>query len=288
MNSPNVLIVGATGGVGGSLLRQLLALPRPPSIRVSTRNLAKAEFPSSVQAVQGDLEDASSYPMLFRGIDRVFMYAKPEVSFPQLLSAARDCGVTYMVLLSSMTVEFDPESIVGRLHREVEHAIKASGLQYTFLRPRNFSSNSRQFWVPQMEKTGKLWMAYPNAQTAPVSEDDMAGVALVSLTTDKLLNQAVGLSGPVSISQREQVNAINRLRVSEGKKPVELIILSPEEWKARQAGHMSAEFQDQLLTWWELTDGKPEMIQSSERITGKPSQSYDDWLLLNKAGFLKF
>lgn len=39
-----------------------------------------------------------------------------------------------------------------------------------------------------------MWITYPNAQSAPVSEEDIAAVALVALTTDKLLNQAVGLS----------------------------------------------------------------------------------------------
>jgi uncharacterized protein YbjT (DUF2867 family) len=288
MDLPKLLIVGATGGVGGSLLRQLLALPQPPPIRVSTRNLATAVFPSTVDAVQGDIEYPSSYPTLFSGVDRVFMYAKSEAPLPQLLSAARDSGVKYIVLLSSMTVDFDPDSFIGSAHLKVENAIKESGMQYTFLRPRNFSSNSRQFWIPQMEKTGKLWMTYPNAQTAPVSEDDMAAVALVSLTTDRLTNQAIGLSGPVSISQQQQVEAINRLRESEGKKPIELIICSPTEWQSRVSGHLPSKLQTDLLRWWQRTDGKPEMIQSSDRITNKPSQSYDDWLLLNKDALLKF
>jgi hypothetical protein len=48
-----------------------------------------------------------------------------------------------------------------------------------------------------------------------------------------------------------------------------------------------SEFADQLLKWWKESDGKPETIQSSEHITGKPSQSYEKWLELNKEAFLK-
>jgi len=118
-----------------------------------------------------------------------------------------------------------------------------------------------------------------------------AAVALVGLTTDKLRNRAVPLCGPISISQQEQVEAINRLRQREGKKPIELIILSPEEWKSQmikwRGDHFDPVFADQLLKWWKENDGKPEKIQSSEPITGKPSQSYDTWLELNKEAFLK-
>lgn len=35
-------------------------------------------------------------------------------------------------------------------------------------------------------------------------------------------------------------------------------------------------FADQLLAWWKENDDKPEFIQCSQRITGKPSQSYDE------------
>jgi len=290
MAARKILIVGASGGVGGSLLRQLLALSSPPSIRVSTRNPASITFPTSVEVVQGDLSDSSSYPRLFGGIDRAFLYVRQHVPFPELLSAAKEAGVQNVVLLSSMTVEFDPESWIGKTHLDAENAIRESGIKFTFLRPRNFASNSRLFWAGTMQKTGKLWLAYPGAQAAPIAEDDMAAVALVALTTDQLLNQAIPLCGPISMSQQEQLEAINRLRQRAGKKPIELIIISAEEWKAQmlawRKGEFNPVFADQLLAWWKESDGKPEFIQSSERITGKPSQTYDEWLEINKDAFL--
>jgi uncharacterized protein YbjT (DUF2867 family) len=60
MTTQKILIIGASGGVRRSLLQQLLAISNPPSMRVSTRNQAKAGFPSSVEVVQGDLEEPAS------------------------------------------------------------------------------------------------------------------------------------------------------------------------------------------------------------------------------------
>jgi uncharacterized protein YbjT (DUF2867 family) len=188
MAARKILIVGASGGVGRSLLQQLLATYNPPSIRVSTRNRAKVTFPLSVEVVQGDLEDASSYSGLFNGVDRAFIYANPRAPLPKLLAAAKDGNVKYIVLLSSMTVEFDPESSIGKIHLEAENAIKESGIAYTFIRPRNFSSNTRLFWAPIMEKTGKLWMTYPRSQTAPVSEDDIVSSAFLKVFISHLVH----------------------------------------------------------------------------------------------------
>jgi uncharacterized protein YbjT (DUF2867 family) len=173
MAARKVLVIGASGGVGRSLLQQLLATSNPPAIRVSTRKQAKASFPSSVEVVEGDLENITSYSKLFNGVDQAFIYANPNASLSHLLTAAKDGGVQCIVLLSSMTVEFDPESSIGKIHLEAENAIKESGIAYTFIRPRNFSSNTRRFWAPTIAKTGKLWITYPRSQCAPVSEDDM-------------------------------------------------------------------------------------------------------------------
>jgi uncharacterized protein YbjT (DUF2867 family) len=147
MSSSKVLIVGASGGVGGAVLRQLLALPTPPSIRVSTRDPAKATFPSSVEVVQGDLEDSSSYSRLFKDITHVFLYAKAEAPLSQLLAAIKNAGVKRIVLLSTLTIVFNPTGMIATMHCKVEKAIEETGIPCTFLHPGNFCFNSRQYWA---------------------------------------------------------------------------------------------------------------------------------------------
>ena len=286
-----LLLVGATGGVGSAILRQILAPPNsyPPGlIRVSTRDPAKAAFPSGVEVVQGDLEDPSSYSRLFAGIDRVFLYAKSRAPLDQLFTAIKDSGAKHIVLLSSMWVVSDPDGLLGSMHMKVEESVRRAGLSYTFLRPGNFASNSRSNWMSQVESTGKLILTYPGAQSAPVSDDDIAAVGIVGLTSNKLLNQAVSLTGPVSLSQIEQVEAINRLRERAQKSPLKLVVVSPSEWKAQFSGIIPAAFIDQTLSWMKSVDGKPERIQASARITGLPSQSFEQWLELHKDEYLKW
>jgi uncharacterized protein YbjT (DUF2867 family) len=287
MTKQKVLIVGASGAVGGSLLRRLLALPHPPLIRVSSRNPAQVNFPSSVEVVQGDLSDPSTYLTLFKGVDRVFLYSRHNVPVTQLMSIAKASGVTYIVLLSSIAISYEPEGMLAKMHAANEDPIAASGVPYTFLRPGPFSSNSRLFWLSYMEKTGKVLLPYPETQSTPVSDEDIAAVALVALTTHRLVNEVIDLCGPVAVSQREQVEAINRVRQRAGKKSVDLVAVSPEEWKTAMADYIPSHLKDVLLAAWEKSRGSTDLVgKTSERITGEPSQTYEEWLELNKNLFL--
>jgi hypothetical protein len=93
------------------------------------------------------------------------------------------------------------------------------------------------------------------------------------------------------MSQQEQVEVINRLRARHHKQPIDLIILTPDDWKAKMMHWRKDDFDpgfaDQLLKWWKMGDGVPEVIQSSERITGKPSLGFEKWLEINREAFLK-
>jgi hypothetical protein len=50
---------------------------------------------------------------------------------------------------------------------------------------------------------------------------------------------------------------------------------------------LTRELPDQFLVWWQKSIDKPDMSgHSSERITGKPSQSFEEWLEKHKDPFL--
>lgn len=121
----------------------------------------------------------------------------------------------------------------------------------------------------------------------PVSEPDIAAIAVIALITDQLVNRAIPVTGSGWITHREQMQSINRLRQVEGKQPIEVVIVTPEDWKSRTWDFIPEDLQDQLLRFWALGDQGELAFQPSERVTGKPSQCFDDWLASNKAAFLR-
>ena len=283
-----VLVIGASGGVGGSIVEQLLALPSPPLIRVSSRDPSKATFPPSVQVVQGDLQEPSTYSALFTSVQRVFFYAahgQDSGAFASMLRAMQSAGVQHVVFLSSKWVVDWPEELFGRMHAPLEDAIKAGGMSYTLLRPTFFASNVFHHlfgWMEEVRATGGVSLVRPHAHSAPIAPEDIAAVAVTALTTDQLVNAAPSLTGPRSMSQREQVESINRARESVGKAPIKVHLQSAEEWRAAAVQHMPAVFADALLRNWENTDEKPEEVQSTERLTAKAATTFEAWVEKNQ------
>ena len=279
-----VLIIGATGAVGSRILSRVLALPNSPTVRVSSRDLSKAHFPSTVEAVQADMNDPSSYSRLFTGVDRCFLYMQTTAPLTPLCQAAKAAAVQRVVLLSSFTVQAIPETAIALMHSKAEHAVLEAGLPHTFLRAGYFARNTVS-WMAEAEKSGQVSLPYPNAHFAPVTEDDIADVAVVALTTDRLLDAAPLITGPKSLTSQQMVAQISALRQREGASALSVAPISLADWRASSG--MKPGIQDTFVTLWQLRDGKPEEVHASEKWSGIPSVSFEHYLEQNKAAYIK-
>src|SRR5689334_21917724 len=97
-----ILITGATGNVGRQVVQQLLN--RGADVRVLVRDPSKADFPASVNVVQGDLLDVDSLRLAFKGVSTLFLLnAVVPDEFTQALislNLAREAGIDRIVYLS--------------------------------------------------------------------------------------------------------------------------------------------------------------------------------------------
>ncbi|ACU37032.1 NmrA family NAD(P)-binding protein [Actinosynnema mirum] len=71
------LIIGATGTVGGLVLRE--AVRRGAGVRALVRDKGRADLPDAVELVQGDLADREAVRAALRGVDSAF-YVSPHES----------------------------------------------------------------------------------------------------------------------------------------------------------------------------------------------------------------
>jgi uncharacterized protein YbjT (DUF2867 family) len=94
------------------------------------------------------------------------------------------------------------------IHAGIEQLIEASGLRWTFLRPGPFAINCRNWWAPQLRDGDVVRWFYADAATAPVHERDIAAVAVRALLEDGHDGREYVLTGPASLTQREQVQII--------------------------------------------------------------------------------
>jgi len=124
---------------------------------------------------------------------------------------------------------------------------------------------------------------YADAATAPVHEGDIAAVAVRALCDEGHDGREHVLTGPASLTQREQVqiigNAIGR--------PLQFEELSHESAREQMLKMgFPPTIADMLLDAYAAAVGLPALVTSSVfDVTGVPARSFRDWALDHAADF---
>jgi uncharacterized protein YbjT (DUF2867 family) len=268
-----ILVTGARGNVGRRVLQRLYAAGH--SLRASGRNPAELDLPDGVETVALDLNEQETFAAALAGVSKVLLYAEPD-GIAKFLDEAEKAGVEKVVLLSSSTVEGpgsenDP---LAHHHKIVEDAVVASGLTYTILRPGAFMSNAFG-WSYSLQAGDTIDQVFPEAQVAPVHEDDIADVAVVALTEKSLDDQTVLLTGPESLTFRQELEIIGEVL---GRKLV-INELTREQGEAQMSNFVPPPILASLLAQWEAAVGvTADTSATAERITGKPGRTFRQWV----------
>ena len=152
-----ILVAGATGGVGQELVRQLLKTGARVRLLVRAEKRARKLFSDGIEIMPGDTRLPDSLPAALAGIRYVICATGTRSPFgknsPQhvdyegvrnLAQAARAAGVEHFVLVSSISVT-RPENPLNKFGRVLdwklagENALRASGLNYSVVRPGGLS-----------------------------------------------------------------------------------------------------------------------------------------------------
>ena len=103
---------------------------------------------------------------------------------------------------------FQQPNRLRHVHAGVDDLIEKSGTPWTILRPGPFALNCRNWWAPQIRHGDVVRWFHGAAQTAAVHERDIAAVAVRALTDQGHENRDYVLTGPESLTQREQLAII--------------------------------------------------------------------------------
>jgi uncharacterized protein YbjT (DUF2867 family) len=138
-----ILVTGSTGTIGSQILTHLQG--RNVEVRALTRSPEKAQIPSGVTPVRGDLADVDSVRSALEGVSTLFLLAPnaaDELTQVMLaLEVARAAGVRGIVYLSVFKGEAyaDVPHFAGK--HTAERMIDALDLPATVLRPAYFMQN---------------------------------------------------------------------------------------------------------------------------------------------------
>lgn len=138
-----ILVTGATGNVGSNVVEQLVN--RGADVRALVRDPSKAEFPASVEVVEGDLLDVDALRAAFSGVSTLFLLngvvADEYTQALIALNVAREAGIERIVYLSVIhsDIYVNVPHFAGKFG--VERMIEQMGMSATILRPAYYMDN---------------------------------------------------------------------------------------------------------------------------------------------------
>lgn len=201
-----ILVTGATGRVGQHVVKQLVK--RGAAVRVLTRDPSKANLPSGVDVVQGDMLDVDSLRKAFTNVSTLFLLntvAGDEFTQAIItLNIAREYGVKRVVYLSVLHADRFVNVPHFAVKSGAERMLEKMGFSATILRPAYFIDNDLMI-KDVIFNHGVYPMPIGSKGIAMVDLRDIAEVAAIELirrhqAQGELASETINLVGPDTLT----------------------------------------------------------------------------------------
>jgi len=147
-----ILVTGATGQFGHTVIESLLKRGLATQLAVSVRDpeRAKSYKERGVDVRRGDFDDSSSLIRAFSGVERLLIISTDGDNATRIrqhttaVDAAQKAGVGFIAYTSISNASNNPLGL-AEVHRATEQAIHATGIPYAFLRNNWYLENELGF-----------------------------------------------------------------------------------------------------------------------------------------------
>ncbi|GAB3210879.1 SDR family oxidoreductase [Marinactinospora thermotolerans] len=264
-----ILVTGATGTVGRSLVTELVGAGLEPRLLVRPRT--RSVVPSGGTVVRADLDDREAVRRAFEGVRALFLLTplRPRQDLAQiaLLRTAVESGVEHVVKVSAFGADPDSPVTVHREHAASDAELSASGLSHAILRPNTFMQNILQ-WRAGIAGRGRIELPMGDARVSMIDARDIALAAYHALLDPRRGAGIHELTGPVALGYDEIAASVAEVIGSD----VRYVEVTPEETAAnmRARGVPDWAVQARLELYGSIRAGEAEEVTSGVlRLTGR-------------------
>jgi uncharacterized protein YbjT (DUF2867 family) len=220
-----ILIVGATGYLGGLIARRLLAQGRLVRVLVRPGSDHRPLVEAGAAPALGDVRQRDTLDVACRGVSTVIttaiarMHEDPAAAQAinldgclNLIDAAKAAGVKLFIFTSALGCDPDSPAPFVAAKGKVEQALRASGMPYTILAPDIFMDT----WImaivggPALQGAPVWLVGEGRDRHSFVAAADVAAFAVNALNNPAAVNQTIPIGGPAALSWLDAVGVFEQ------------------------------------------------------------------------------
>jgi uncharacterized protein YbjT (DUF2867 family) len=208
-----ILVTGATGNTGSTLLQQLARRGAVVRAMVRSSKDAARVRNTSATVVVGNFDDPRSLEAALEGVTRAYLVTPSspdaeaqQVRFAELATAA---GVKRLVKLSQFAADEASPVRFLRYHAAVERRIRELSIGFTFLRPNLYFQGLLAFQA-MIAADGRFVAPIGDARVSAVDVRDIAAVAAIALTEEGHDGKTYTITGPAAVTHTEMASALSK------------------------------------------------------------------------------
>jgi uncharacterized protein YbjT (DUF2867 family) len=215
-----ILIAGATGNLGGTITRMLLAQGQSVRILARVQSNYQPLADLGAQVVLGDLKERSSLDAACEGAEIVITTASAGERGGEdtvqtvdwegnrnLIDAAKTAGVKQFIFVSVAFADAKSFVPIWQAKGQTEDYLRESGLPYTIIAPNGYMEVLIPMVVgmPAMMGQPVTIVGEGRRKHSYISMGDVAAFVLAALGHSSALNRKLTLGGPEPLSLRDAV-----------------------------------------------------------------------------------
>ena len=271
------LVFGSTGNTCSILIPELIKAGQ--SVRAFVRDEEKAQplKDAGAEIYLGNLDKPETIDAALEGADKVYLctWNGPTAATQgkNIIEAIKRVGTRPFVVRHSAFGAENSE-IIQQI-KEVDDALKDSGIPWTSIKPTFFMQNLMMA-SPSIQSDGNIYWDWADGKAGMLDVRDVAECALGALTGKAEQGREYILTGPVSISMYDVADSFTKTLNEE----IHYVAVSHETTKESMIGMGFPEFI--VDGYVELNKGFSEGIadittNNVEILTGHPARSIDDF-----------